>query len=129
MTFHSFVNFIAFFNIIKANFILLKPPKMASTSLTIVLLTILGTLSTMTHSRCMYDINESDLMPLHIDKEPFLLKDLHGCKDYLEPGRLGCCSHINDVLTEENFKQIDAVFGSDGGGCDICAINLKRFWC
>jgi len=21
------------------------------------------------------------------------------------------------------------VFGSQGGGCDVCSINLKRFWC
>lgn len=28
-----------------------------------------------------------------------------------------------------NFKQIDGVFSAQGGGCDICAINLKRFWC
>lgn len=28
----------------------------------------------------------------------------------------------------ENFKKIDAVFGGSGG-CDLCAINLKRFWC
>ena len=33
----------------------------------------------------------------------------------------------------DNFKKIDTVFGSSSsggsGGCDLCAINLKRFWC
>ncbi len=32
-----------------------------------------------------------------------------------------------------NFDIIDFTFGSKGdgggGGCDICAANLKRFWC
>lgn len=28
-----------------------------------------------------------------------------------------------------DFKTIDATFGSDGGGCDICGSNMKRFWC
>jgi hypothetical protein len=28
-----------------------------------------------------------------------------------------------------SFKQIDATFGSGGGGCDFCGANLKRFWC
>lgn len=28
-----------------------------------------------------------------------------------------------------SYTQIDGVFGSQGDGCDICAINLKRLWC
>lgn len=35
--------------------------------------------------------------------------------------------------TQESFLKIDTVFGSStsggSGGCDLCAINLKRFWC
>lgn len=33
----------------------------------------------------------------------------------------------------DNFEKIDTIFGSSttggSGGCDLCAINLKRFWC
>jgi hypothetical protein len=68
-------------------------------------------------------------MPFHVDTDPFELKNLSACTEYLEPGRLGCCNIYNDAATLENFKQIDGLFGSQGGGCDICAINLKRFWC
>jgi hypothetical protein len=68
-------------------------------------------------------------LPFHTDRDPFLLANLTACKDYLEPGRLGCCGKINDKLTMENFKQIDGIFGNLGGGCDICGVNLKRFWC
>lgn len=28
-----------------------------------------------------------------------------------------------------SYTQIDGIFGSKGDGCDLCAINLKRFWC
>ena len=77
----------------------------------------------------MYDIKKSDKMPIHTDTEPFPLGILQACKDYVSPGRLGCCSPVNDQITYDNFKQIDSIFGSQGGGCDICAINMKRFWC
>ena len=93
------------------------------------LVAVFTALFVLINSRCMYDIKESDLMPVHTDSEPFVLKNLQACKDYLEPGRLGCCTRINDQLTIDNFKTIDGFFGSEGGGCDICAINLKRFWC
>ena len=81
------------------------------------------------YGNCVYDIREDDHMPIHTDREPFQLGTLEACQDYLTPGRLGCCSAINDQLTNDNFKQIDGAFGSQAGGCDICAVNLKRFWC
>lgn len=40
-----------------------------------------------------------------------------------------CCNEHNARATYENFKQIDGAFGGLAGGCDICAVNLKRFWC
>ena len=42
---------------------------------------------------------------------------------------MGCCDLNNDVSQVTSYVQIDGVFGSQGGGCDICSINLKRFWC
>jgi len=46
-------------------------------------------------TKCVYNIGE-DRLPTHVDSEPFKLGPLEACKDYLEPGRLGCCNHIND---------------------------------
>lgn len=55
------------------------------------LLAVLWTVST----RCVYNLGE-DKLPFHVDSEPFKIGALEACKDYLEPGRLGCCNHIND---------------------------------
>ena len=42
---------------------------------------------------------------------------------------MGCCDAGNDQQQSKSFTELDGVFSSLGGGCDICAINLKRFWC
>ena len=49
------------------------------------------------------------------------------CKEYI--GDNVCCNQYNAKLTQENLKQVDGAFSSGSGGCDICAINLKRLWC
>lgn len=55
------------------------------------------------------------------------MEGLTQCVEY--NGKLGCCDDNNDVAQVSSYIQIDGVFGSQGDGCDICAINLKRFWC
>lgn len=40
-----------------------------------------------------------------------------------------CCNVNSFRQTSNSFGKIDAVFGSSAGGCDVCAVNLKRFWC
>ncbi len=42
---------------------------------------------------------------------------------------MGCCDINNDKEQNGSYIEIDSVFGFPGGGCDHCAINLKRFWC
>lgn len=42
---------------------------------------------------------------------------------------MGCCDINNDNTQVESYREIDGIFGSQGAGCDICGINLKRFWC
>ena len=42
---------------------------------------------------------------------------------------MGCCDHNNDKEQDGSYIEIDSIFGYKGGGCDHCAINLKRFWC
>lgn len=49
------------------------------------------------------------------------------CVEY--NGKMGCCASGNDIQQSKSYGQIDGIFGSGGGACDACAINLKRFWC
>ncbi len=42
---------------------------------------------------------------------------------------MGCCDVNNDKQQSTSYVEINGVFGYEGGGCDHCAINLKRFWC
>ena len=49
------------------------------------------------------------------------------CPDYTD--QLACCSKGQNMLLRSNFDALDSVFGSKYGGCDVCSINLKKFWC
>jgi hypothetical protein len=49
------------------------------------------------------------------------------CPEWNE--KVGCCNKNSFAQTSGSFGKIDAVFGSTAGGCDVCAVNLKRFWC
>ena len=55
------------------------------------------------------------------------MQDLYQCSEY--NGKVGCCTTTNDIKFNASYLTIDTVFGSAGGGCDICAVNLKRLWC
>ena len=46
-----------------------------------------------------------------------------------KPGEEVCCTPIQLKALRQNFFTINQIFGTDGQGCDICAANLKRFWC
>jgi hypothetical protein len=78
------------------------------------------------------DINNRTVcFPEPIDPEtetPKVLYDTDNiCPDFT--GKEACCNPIQTKILSINFNSIDNVFGSLFGGCDICAINLKRFWC
>jgi hypothetical protein len=53
------------------------------------------------------------------------------CEEFI--GKQGCCTHEAYLQMQDNFLKIDTIFGSSqsggSGGCDLCSINLKRFWC
>lgn len=49
------------------------------------------------------------------------------CEEYRN--KPACCNNNQNILLADNFRSLDAVFGSDYGGCDICVINLKRLYC
>lgn len=87
---------------------------------------LFGLLTAIVVGRCSFRINP-DNVPVKVDTEPFMVSGLTQCTEY--NGRLGCCNEINDAQQSESYTQIDGVFGAVGGGCDICAVNLKRFWC
>lgn len=78
---------------------------------------------------CSFDVDDK-LMPFWTNRTAFSLAGkLQACAEYMEGDALGCCNEYADKNTMMNFEAIDGLFGSQGGGCDICAINLKRFWC
>lgn len=57
------------------------------------------------------------------------------CSEWMDDTdpKMGCCNYNSFRQTQESFKKIDTIFASSvsggSGGCDLCAINLKRFWC
>ena len=60
--------------------------------------------------------------------EPQILNGIDAiCPDYKD--QLACCNKGQNILMKNNFDSLDSVFGSKYGGCDACAINLKKFWC
>ena len=76
--------------------------------------------------RCAFAVGE-DGVPMKVDREPFVVSGMRECVEY--NGQLGCCDSGNDVQQSTSYVEIDGIFGALGDGCDICAINLKRFWC
>lgn len=75
------------------------------------------------------DMESKDCMPQPAnDTMPVILNgpDVQ-CHEYT--GQLACCSNDQNKLILKNFNSLDSIFGYKGDGCDICLINLKRFWC
>jgi hypothetical protein len=63
---------------------------------------------------------------------PFILQDDPNnktvvCEEFLN--KQACCTIGQNYLMSKNFKSIDTIFNTIVGGCDICSINIKRFWC
>ncbi|ETW00115.1 hypothetical protein H310_07531 [Aphanomyces invadans] len=48
------------------------------------------------------------------------------CPEYKDDA---CCSWQQNRALAANFKLISSFFGSDGGGCDACAVNIMQLWC
>ena len=40
-----------------------------------------------------------------------------------------CCNDDQNTLLKNSFNLLNYTFGSGDDGCDICAINMRRFWC
>jgi hypothetical protein len=78
-------------------------------------------------NKCAYTQSEQ-FLPYLYDGDSFAINyTTQICKEYF--GDNVCCNKYNAILTADNLKQVDGAFSSGSGGCDICAINLKRLWC
>ena len=99
---------------------------MINTCLLILFLPLIHSLCRM-EQKC--DVGRPDCRPIPSnDTKPEILKgDGSICPDYIN--KEACCNNGQLSLLKKNFDALDGVFGSKIGGCDICAINLKRFWC
>jgi hypothetical protein len=49
------------------------------------------------------------------------------CPDYL--GKMACCDNSQNIQLKSNFNDLQTIFGTAVGGCDICVVGLKRLWC
>lgn len=93
----------------------------------IIILTYIATIITLLNADCVYTQRDGGGLPYKVDEKAFKLNYTGSvCKEYV--GDI-CCNEANALLTADNLKQLDGVLATKSGGCDICAINLKRFWC
>jgi len=44
-------------------------------------------------------------------------------------GKPSCCTDASNSAALENFQKIGTAFGNAGAGCDLCAANIRRFFC
>jgi len=44
-------------------------------------------------------------------------------------GRPSCCNDLFNNPTVLDFEKLKTAFGNSGGGCDLCAANVMRFYC
>ena len=88
---------------------------------------VLQALLTSAHCGCVYYVNSTKFPNPVDDPTPFIVSDTNVCDDYR--GKPGCCNDFTSDVQASSYGKIDTVFGNSGGGCDICGLNLKRFWC
>jgi len=51
----------------------------------------------------------------------------YACPEFAD--KPSCCGAWSNDAAFENFQKIKTAFGNQGGGCDICAANIMRFFC
>jgi len=85
------------------------------------------------HSKCsmqqLCDVNDPKCLPDKANMtDPIPLIGNHVvCNEFM--GKDACCNDGQNILLGKNFDTLGYIFGNEYGGCDICAINLKRLWC
>ena len=73
------------------------------------------------------DKDDPKCFPKQVDTLPF--NNYQGVACPFLKGKDYCCNKPQDDVLSSNFQQLDNLFGSKGGGCDICSVNLKILWC
>lgn len=87
---------------------------------------LFSTILVLVFNDCSFQVG-LDNIPVKLHRKPFKIEGMTQCIEYND--KMGCCDAGNDQQQSKSFTELDGVFSSIGGGCDICAINLKRLWC
>lgn len=62
------------------------------------------------------------------NKKPRLYNDTNTlCPEF--EGIERCCTPLQLRKLQSSFTSLESIFGKSAGGCDICVVNMKRFWC
>ena len=63
-----------------------------------------------------------------VNTKPRLFNDTNTlCPEF--EGKERCCTPLQLRKLQSSFTSIESIFGKSAGGCDICVVNMKRFWC
>ena len=93
------------------------------------LILLLFSFFSLTNSRCSMAQDTEDYVRPAVgnETEPHTIQDNDTyCKDFI--GVKTCCTQFQMQQLLKNFQIIESLFGGTGG-CDVCVVNLKRFWC
>ncbi len=104
---------------------------MTSTSKSLLLIYFLSHLH-FTYQDCYFSQEDNEsITVLTPPAKPFKQENQDGlirsCPYYKDKDV--CCTEYQSQSLVNNFALIDNTFGSANDGCDMCAINLKKFWC
>jgi len=79
-------------------------------------------------------MSEYGAAPSHVTGDDAKPKDystewgnLIACPEFKDT--LSCCNGAFNEDNYKNFKKLETAFGNHGGGCDVCAANIERFYC
>ncbi len=90
---------------------------------------LFSSLVIISNQRCLFR-QETETEAIIVDEDPKTYtydSSIHPCPFYIN--KPVCCIPFQLDKLRENFKLIEKMFGTDEDGCDVCAANLKRFWC
>jgi len=95
----------------------------------IIMTFLVGHVLNLCRMQQLCDVTQPDCRPepANFTQPQILLGPNIICPEYYN--KTACCNNGQNIVLKNNFDSLDSVFGSKYGGCDICSVNLKRFWC
>lgn len=97
------------------------------------LLILLASLSTIAYSDCVI-MSTNTGAPANATGDDAIPKDYSqtwtggvACPEFM--GKPSCCNDYFNNPTVNDFEKLKTAFGNSGGGCDLCAANVMRFFC